>query len=89
MLVLSRRPEQSVMLGDEITVTILGVEGDRVKLGIQAPRSIAVFRQELYVQVKNANAAAAAAHPSTDALAALLRQRLAPARDVDNGAVLP
>ena len=74
MLVLSRRPEQSFRLGDEITVTVLGVEGDRVKLGIQAPRNVVVLRQELFQQVQSANSAAAAsARPSTHAVAALLR----------------
>ena len=75
MLVLSRRPEQSFRLGDEITVTVLGVEGDRVKLGIQAPRHVVVLRQELFQQVQNANSAAAdvATLPSPEAIAALLR----------------
>jgi carbon storage regulator len=75
MLVLSRRPEQSFRLGDEITVTVLGVEGDRVKLGIQAPRNVVVLRQELFQQVQHANSAAAEAGsvPSTQVVAALLR----------------
>ena len=75
MLVLSRRPEQSFLLGDEITVTVLGVEGDRVKLGIQAPRDVVVLRRELFQQVQSANSAAAASAPlSTSAIAALLRR---------------
>ena len=73
MLVLSRRPEQSVLLGDEITVTVLGVEGDRVKLGIQAPREVVVLRHELFQQIQSANSAAAASATSTNAIAALLR----------------
>jgi carbon storage regulator len=74
VLVLSRRPEQSFLLGDEITVTILGVEGDRVKIGIQAPRSVVVLRLELLQQIQSANSAAASsARPSTSAIAALLR----------------
>ena len=74
MLVLSRRPEQSFRLGDEITVTVLGVEGDRVKLGISAPRNVVVLRQELFQQVQSANSAAAqSARPSTTTIAALLR----------------
>lgn len=76
MLVLSRRPEQSFVLGDEITVTVLGVEGDRVKLGIQAPRNVVVLRQELFRQVQSANSAAASsARLSADAIAAVLRGR--------------
>ena len=76
MLVLSRRPEQSLLLGDDITITVLGVEGDRVKLGIVAPREISVLRQEVYLQVKNANAAAVAARPTTSTIAAAMRSRL-------------
>jgi carbon storage regulator len=74
MLVLSRRTEQSFMLGDEITVTVLAVEGDRVKLGIQAPRSVVVLREELFLQVQSANAAAASARPSRDALAVVFNR---------------
>jgi carbon storage regulator len=73
VLVLSRRPEQSLILGDEITITVLGVEGDRVRLGIVAPRRVSVLRQEIYLQVKNANAAAAAARPTIQTIAAALR----------------
>jgi carbon storage regulator len=59
MLVLSRKCEQSVVIGDNIVVTVLGVDGDRVKLGIRAPREVAVLRKELYQQVQSANTAAA------------------------------
>jgi len=61
VLVLSRKPEQSLHLGDEITITILAIEGDRVKLGIQAPRSVSILRHEVYSQIQAANEAAAAA----------------------------
>ena len=74
MLVLSRRPEQSFRLGDQITVTVLGVDGDRVKLGIQAPRDVLVLRQELFQEVQTANSAAAAGGAAAQtAIAALLR----------------
>ena len=73
MLVLSRRPEQSLVLGDEITITVLGIDGDRVRLGIDAPRRITVLRQELYAQVKNANVAAAATRPTVQMIAAAMR----------------
>ena len=53
MLVLSRKLEQSLNLGDDITITVLGIDGDRVKLGIEAPRSVTVLRQEIYQQVRN------------------------------------
>ena len=82
MLVLSRRADESIVLtlgaageagGEPITVTVLAVEGDRVKLGIQAPRSVTVLRKELCDAVQQQNLAAAhagtAARPQT--LAAL------------------
>jgi carbon storage regulator len=75
VLVLTRKPEQSLHLGDDIMVTVLGIEGDRVKLGIAAPRNISVLRHELYEQVHAANAAAAAvaARPSLQSIADALR----------------
>jgi carbon storage regulator len=76
VLVLSRKCEQSVMLGDDIVVTVLGVDGDRVKLGIQAPRGITVLRHEIFEQVQAANASAATqTRPSVQTIAAALRGR--------------
>lgn len=74
MLVLSRKPEQSLHLGDTIVVTILGIEGDRVKLGIEAPRSVSVLRHEVFSQIQEANAAAMKSGNVTD-IAASLRRR--------------
>ena len=48
MLVLTRKSNQSIMIGDEIEVSILSVSGDKVRLGIDAPRDVAVFRKEVY-----------------------------------------
>ena len=73
MLVLSRKPEQSVFLGDDIRVVVLAIEGDRVKIGIDAPRSLSVLRQEIYEQVLAANAAASQAKPAMSAVSAALR----------------
>jgi carbon storage regulator len=67
MLVLSRRTDESIVItlsganGEPITVTVLAVEGDRVKLGIQAPRQVTVLRQELCDAVREQNLAAARA----------------------------
>lgn len=75
MLVLSRRPEQSFRLGDDITVTVLGIDGDRVKLGIRAPRDVVVLRQELFQELHDANSAAASTTPtSPEVVAAALRR---------------
>lgn len=80
MLVLTRKPEQSLRLGDNITVTVLAIEGDRVKLGIEAPRAVSVLRQELFVQIQAANAAAAAAGQSSLGNVAAVMRRHAPAK---------
>lgn len=48
MLVLSRRREESIIIGDDVKITIVDVRGDKVKLGIDAPRSISVHREEIY-----------------------------------------
>jgi len=79
VLVLTRKPEQSLRLGDTITVTVLAIEGDRVKLGIEAPRTVSVLRQELFVQIQAANeAAAAAVQPNLSDVAAVLRRQAPP-----------
>jgi carbon storage regulator len=48
MLILTRRPHETLCIGDDIRITVLGFQGDRVRLGIEAPRSIAVDREEIY-----------------------------------------
>ena len=60
MLVLSRRLGESVIIGSNIRVTVVDVRGDQIRLGIDAPRSISVHREEVFRQVQDANAAAAA-----------------------------
>ena len=77
MLVLTRKPEQSLHLGDDITLTILAIEGDRVKLGIKAPRTVSVLRHEVYLQIRAANESAAAATaggPAASTILASLRR---------------
>src|SRR5262249_32768182 len=59
VLVLTRRANQSIMIGHEIVVTVLEVRGDQVRLGIKAPRSIDVHREEIFVQLQQANRGAA------------------------------
>lgn len=61
MLVLSRKCEQSLLVGEDITITVLAIDGDRVKLGIEAPRSVTVLRTEVHDQLQLANAGAS--HP--------------------------
>jgi carbon storage regulator len=53
MLVISRKVDESVLLGDTIVVTVLAIEGDRVKIGINAPRDTIILRQEIYQAVQD------------------------------------
>ena len=53
MLVISRKVDESLVIGDSVIVTILGVEGDRVKIGINAPRDMIILRQEIYAAVQD------------------------------------
>ena len=53
MLILARRLNETVMIGDEVTVTVLGVKGGQVRLGISAPKDVAVHREEVYERIKH------------------------------------
>ena len=75
MLVLSRKPGQTLVIGDDVVVTILEVNGERVKIGVEAPREIPVLRGELYVEIRNENWLAGAAGPETDSLLLSLLRR--------------
>ena len=59
MLVLGRKVNEAVIIGDNVVVTLLAIEGDRVKLGIQAPPQVSILRHELYEMVKQENVRAA------------------------------
>ena len=59
MLVLSRQRDQVIMIGDDIEVVVVDIRGDKVRLGITAPKSISVHRKEVYDQIKRENEAAA------------------------------
>ena len=52
MLVLTRKSNQSIMIGDEIEVSVLAIMGEKVRIGIEAPRSVPVFRREVYMEIR-------------------------------------
>jgi carbon storage regulator len=55
MLALSRKKDEAIVINDNIEVTILEIKGDQVKIGISAPRSVPVYRKEVFVQIQSAN----------------------------------
>ena len=52
MLILTRRVGESLMVGDDVTVTVLGVKGNQVRIGVNAPRDVAVHREEIYARIQ-------------------------------------
>ncbi|WP_020189189.1 carbon storage regulator CsrA [Kurthia sp. Dielmo] len=58
MLVLTRKPGETVMLGEDIQVKIVSVDGDQVKIGIEAPRALKIYRREVYEAIQQENEAA-------------------------------
>nr|WP_275941363.1 carbon storage regulator CsrA [Planosporangium flavigriseum] len=68
---MTRRPGESVMVGDDVVITVLDVRGDVVRLGIKAPRSVQVHREEVYLELQKVNQEAAS--PSDVAVEALSR----------------
>ena len=56
MLVLTRKSNQSIMIGDDIEVSVLAIMGEKVRIGIQAPRDIPVFRKEVYLEIQQERA---------------------------------
>ncbi len=68
MLVLTRKPDQSIMVGDEIEITVLEVRGEQVRLGIRAPRTVAVHRKEVFEQIHQGERSAEALTESQEIL---------------------
>ncbi len=77
MLVLTRRPGESIRIGSDVTVTVLEVRGDQIRIGIDAPRSVKVHREEVFQEIERTNTEAVA---SADRARQLLEGRRRPPR---------
>ncbi len=67
MLVLTRKSNQSIMIGDDIEVSVLAIIGEKVRIGIQAPRDIPVFRKEVYLEIQQERSAGKGGREEVDA----------------------
>lgn len=59
MLVLTRKKDQSIVIGDNIEITILEIQGDQVRIGVDAPKNVAIHRKEIYLEIQEENRKAA------------------------------
>ncbi|MCR9184173.1 MAG: carbon storage regulator CsrA [Halieaceae bacterium] len=66
MLILTRRVGESLMVGDDITITVLGVKGNQVRIGVSAPKDVAVHREEIYNRIQEGDEEAASEDDSRD-----------------------
>lgn len=75
MLALSRKENESIMIGSEIEITVLEIKGDQVKIGIKAPKSVSIYREEIYQQIQQANKEAAGSVSTAESLTKLFGQK--------------
>ncbi|ROR31550.1 carbon storage regulator CsrA [Mobilisporobacter senegalensis] len=73
MLALSRKLGESIVIGNDIEITILEVKGDQVKIGISAPKSVSIYRKEIYLQIQESNQEAAKSEVSIDDIKKLFK----------------
>lgn len=66
MLILSRKIDEKIKIGDNITITLIDVHGDQVKIGVEAPKNVKVFRQEVFDAIQSENKAAAVENKVSD-----------------------
>ena len=65
MLVLTRKKGQSIMLGDDIEIVVVDIQGDQVRIGVNAPKNISIHRKEIYLEIQAENKRAAEVDPSS------------------------
>ena len=70
MLILTRRVGETLMIGDQVTVTVLGVKGNQVRIGINAPKDVSVHREEIYQRIKREQSGPSAAGSDEDSAGA-------------------
>jgi len=66
MLILTRRAGETVMIGSDVTITVLGVKGNQVRIGINAPKDVAVHREEIYERIQSEKAGQGSVAPSEE-----------------------
>lgn len=75
MLILARRTDEKIRIGENIVITIIEIHGDQVKIGVEAPKTVKVFRQEVFEEIQKENKAAAAGTEMLDTLSRLLKNK--------------
>ncbi|HWD69069.1 MAG TPA: carbon storage regulator CsrA [Solirubrobacteraceae bacterium] len=81
MLVLTRKSNQSIMIGDDIEVSVLAIVGEKVRIGIQAPRDVPVFRKEVYLEIQDEQRDAIKPHEAVAEVDAALQELGEPTAD--------
>jgi carbon storage regulator len=75
MLILTRKINEKIKIGNEITLSIIEIKGEQVKIGVEAPKEVKVFRQEVFNAIQNENRAAATSQESISALSDLFQKK--------------